>query len=104
MEFEPPETKFTSERKAIFISLAIIMILVLAYFVYPNQGKEEAITQPIEPEARDKSIVILPFTDQSPEGGQEWYSDCILEEVRKYLGVAYVLAGSVTTLVPKIYI
>jgi TolB-like protein/class 3 adenylate cyclase len=82
---KPAEAKFTGQQKVIFTSLAIIIILVLAYFIFLVQKKEEAITYPIESEAINKSLAILPFADKSPEGNQEWYSDGMTEEIRKYL-------------------
>jgi len=83
---EPREhDKKSNLRKVIFTSLAIIITFTLAYLFYPKQGKEENIAQSIESEIIDKSIAILPFSDKSPEGDQEWYSDGMTEEIRKYL-------------------
>jgi class 3 adenylate cyclase/TolB-like protein len=83
---EPKEhDKKSNLRKVIITSLVIIITLTLAYFFYPKQGKEENIAQSIESEIIDKSIAILPFADKSPEGDQEWYSDGMTEEIRKYL-------------------
>jgi len=79
------KTKIPAWRKPIFIILIFVGLIVISYLVYQNIGKNEDKTELGLIEEKEKSIAILPFADKSPEGDQEWYSNGIMEEVRKYL-------------------
>jgi len=78
-------TKTPAWRRPIFIILIVSVLLVISYLVYRNISKNEVNKELGTIEEKEKSIAILPFADKSPEGNQEWYSDGMTEEIRKYL-------------------
>ena len=72
---DSPKTK--KPGKVAYISLAIIALLVLAFFFYPRQPKEETQSALLI----DKSIAVLPFRDISPNKDQEWFCDGMTEAI-----------------------
>jgi TolB-like protein/cytochrome c-type biogenesis protein CcmH/NrfG len=87
-------------RKLDFVIIALL-VLGLGYFAYdkfvldPSRDAElvqatteavtEQITESVISENADKSIAVLPFTDLSPEGDQEHFSDGVSEEILNLL-------------------
>ncbi len=79
----------TSAARLVIILIAIgfpvALVLAWAYEVKPDEGEGGALVEPEEPEApapeSEKSIVVLPFTDMSPGGDQEYFSDGLSEDL-----------------------
>ena len=70
-------------RRGVLQAVLIGLILVIAaIYFYPKYFTEKP---PLKSTVADKSIAILPFVDKSPDEDQVWYSDGIMEEIRKYL-------------------
>ncbi len=85
---EPPVPKVEDSisfnaRKLRFTSLAIIIVLVLAYFLYSRQGGDE--TQPIQPEVIAKSIAVIPFDNESSDEENEYFINGMTEDIRNNL-------------------
>ena len=85
---EPPVLKAEDSisfnaRKLRFTSLAIIIVLVLAYFLYSRQGGDE--TQPIQPEVINKSIAVIPFDNESSDEENEYFINGMTEDIRNNL-------------------
>ncbi len=75
---EVSKTKKSKDTKSLLaISASIILLAVAGYFFYPK------LFRPIkeESEALDKSIAVLPFSDLSANGDQEYLGDGIAEEI-----------------------
>jgi len=82
-------------RKLDYLIIAVL-VLALGYFSFdkfvldPSRDAElvqtttEAVTEQAA-ETADKSIAVLAFTDLSPEGDQEYFSDGISEEILNVL-------------------
>jgi len=64
-----------SRKKPIIISLAILFIAVIGYFLYQQRTKNNEQT------TFDKSIAVLPFENMSGDAAQEYFSDGISEEI-----------------------
>jgi non-specific serine/threonine protein kinase len=47
----------------------------------PETGKKEAVASPLPPARPEKSIVVLPFVNMSPEEGQDYFCDGMTEEI-----------------------
>lgn len=64
---------------------AVAMVGVLTQLVIETQqsGPDESAQN--HRDAPAKSVAVLAFTDLSPEGGQEWFSDGLTEEVLNFL-------------------
>lgn len=81
-----PESKKSSGKYAL-IALAMVVFIGLAYAVtnYLKNNKSAATeaetmtSDPIEPQSR--SIAVLPFSDLSPKGDQEYLGDGVAEEI-----------------------
>ena len=71
----------STNRKIVFASAAIIMVLALAYFLYLNQKNELLIIESDDP----ITIAVLSFDDQSPDGNQEWLGDGMADEILNVL-------------------
>jgi TolB-like protein len=54
--------------------------LILAPRTGPDPGDARA-SDPDPVAAHERSIAVLPFADFSPDGGQEWFSDGLAEEI-----------------------
>jgi TolB-like protein len=71
-------------RKLDFLIIAVLSV-ALTYFAFDKfalgPSPEAVVGQP----AADKSIVVLPFADLSPEGDQGYFSDGIAEELLNLL-------------------
>jgi non-specific serine/threonine protein kinase len=67
----------------ILAAIGLPIVIVLPWFI--NRKKSEAITDDlgaIQPNARlDKSIIVLPFENISPDSDQEYFSDGLTEEI-----------------------
>lgn len=72
------DTPNKSNRKVVFTSLVVVVVLSLIYFLYPFQAKEEATDQ-------SQTIAVLAFDDQSPDGDQEWLGDGMADEILNVL-------------------
>ncbi|MDC7997309.1 tetratricopeptide repeat protein [Gilvibacter sediminis] len=80
---EASETKITGKKLNIliisFLSLAVILLFVDRFRLQKQQQVEiEALAQSEIPE---NSIVVLPFTDLSPNKDQEYFADGLAEEL-----------------------
>lgn len=64
-----------SRKKPIIISLVILFIAVIGYFLYQQRTKNNEQT------TFDKSIAVLPFENMSGDAAQEYFSDGISEEI-----------------------
>ncbi len=67
-------------------TIGVIVILVLAYFLYQSYFKEEQTNRTGDPEIVDKSIAVLPFKNfsEEPEKSQH-ICDGVMEAVRNHL-------------------
>ncbi|MFB3056679.1 MAG: hypothetical protein ACE1ZQ_05895, partial [Ignavibacteriaceae bacterium] len=70
------ETKPRSKNKVLLASIAVVVILVLAYFIYINQKSSNIVSEEI-----DKSVAVLAFEDMSPNKDQEYLGDGIAAEI-----------------------
>jgi len=64
--------------------IAVALAVALGFIAYQNFFRAVA-PEPAAPKARDASIAVLPFTDLSPKGDQEYFSDGISEELLNVL-------------------
>jgi len=69
------ETKPKGKSKVLMASIGLLMILALVYFFY-NKNDSGAIDEEI-----DKSIAVLPFTDMSQGGDQQYFADGVTEDI-----------------------
>ena len=70
------------------LDFAIIgaLVLALGYFVWESRFADVPDTGPVAAaRAAEASIAVLPFTDLSPEGDQEYFTDGISEELLNVL-------------------
>ena len=84
----------TTGRKLDYLIIAVLGA-VLAYFAFDKYvldtstgAKVEQHADGTQMEATQKSIVVLPFADLSPESDQEYFSDGIAEEILSLLAKA----------------
>ena len=81
-----PPKKQSGRRSPYFVSLGILALLTLGYFLYNafnKSGKtigESNVTGTIE-----KSIAVLPFVNMNKDNDQEWFSDGLSEELLNLL-------------------
>jgi TolB-like protein len=73
---EQPATKASQYRKPILISLALLLLITLGYFFYPQLSTNTEQQTPL-----DKSIAVLPFADMSEQKDQSWFGDGLTEEI-----------------------
>ena len=67
-----------SRRKVIFISIMAAAALIVLYLLYRFYNREVTFDGP-------RSIAVLAFNDQSPNGDQEWLGDGIADEILNVL-------------------
>jgi adenylate cyclase len=72
---DPPKVQ-TVSRKLIFASIVLVVLTSLAFWKYNSKPAELASNV-----KQDKSLVVLPFEDMSPQKDQEWFSDGLTEEL-----------------------
>lgn len=63
-------------RKLIFASIVLVVLVVIAFWKYDSKPAD--LPSRAKP---DKSLVVLPFEDMSPNKDQEWFSDGLTEEL-----------------------
>ncbi len=72
-----------TRKKALIISLAVLLIAVTSYFFYQQPayrtGRRSTTNDQLTP--LDKSIAVLPFENMSGDAAQEYFSDGISEEI-----------------------
>jgi len=78
-QLESTSTKPINKRMVGAVSFGALIVLVLAYFLY-SQNREGLVEKAI-----DKSIAVLAFDDQSPNGDQEWLGDGVADEILNVL-------------------
>jgi TolB-like protein/lipoprotein NlpI len=66
----------------VFLGSAGVIAIIILYFVFDQFVATEETTSTFSAE---KSIVVLPFADLSPDGDQEYFSDGISEEILNVL-------------------
>ncbi len=71
--------------KPVFIIPFIVLVVIVAYLVYVNLGKDNDNTEISEQETREKSIAVLPFVNMSNDPDQEYFSDGMMEEILNHL-------------------
>jgi len=74
------ESNPKGKSKILIASIGVILILTLAYFIYNNQNNNK-----ITIGSDHKSIAVLAFDDQSPNGDQEWLGDGVADEILNVL-------------------
>lgn len=62
------------------VSMLIIVSLVLLYFIFNNEQKENSGEFTLE-----RSIAVMPFEDNSPNQDQEWFGNVLAEEIHTSL-------------------
>jgi len=70
------ERKPKRKNKVLLTTIAAIVILALAYFIYNNRIKNDVVVDEIE-----KSIAVLPFIDLTESKNQGWFADGLTEEI-----------------------
>ncbi|MDH5398926.1 MAG: hypothetical protein OEX02_12320, partial [Cyclobacteriaceae bacterium] len=74
-----PGPEKTKSKKVLWATLAALLLLsVLGYLFLPDNADPEE-------KKGDVSIAVLPFTDMSPDGDQEYFSEGLSEELRNAL-------------------
>jgi adenylate cyclase len=68
----------SGSNKLLLVSFLVVAASTLIYFFYPFQAKENNIDLP-------KTIAVLAFDDQSPNGDQEWLGDGMADEILNVL-------------------
>jgi len=72
------KTLHSSTRKIVFISIVVVAALALIYFFYQFRLNAETDDAP-------RTIAVLAFDDQSPDGDQEWLGDGMADEILNVL-------------------
>jgi len=88
-EVKPEESIAPQTARRMDRLIIAMLILALVYFSFDKfvlAPRREAVMladaqQPVSPQARAKSIAVLPFTDLSPGHDQEYFSDGMAEEI-----------------------
>ena len=82
-----PEIKAraTGWIKPIYITPFIVIVVVVAYFIYHNLGKGTNSAKVSEQETAEKSIAVLPFVNMSDDPDQEYFCDGMMEEILMHL-------------------
>jgi len=79
------ENPFTDAQKKPLTSNTFIILLVATvvalFFIYPQNDSQTTTANKVI----DNSIAVLPFTDMSPEGNQEYLGDGISEQILNLL-------------------
>jgi TolB-like protein len=78
-----PPSVSSRNRKPIFISIALLLVLIGGYVLYQRSSTNNAPSKEV-----DKSIAVLPFADMSPSRDQEYFGDGMAEEIINVLAQA----------------
>ncbi len=73
------ETKRQISLKKVGMYIMPAVIILLAWLGYSAYDNDTALTEPEK--QLEKSVVVLPFLDFSPEGDQEWFADGLTDEL-----------------------
>ncbi|MCU0367606.1 MAG: FlgO family outer membrane protein [Cyclobacteriaceae bacterium] len=72
----PLITKDSRTRKAVIISMVMLLFALFGYFFY-----QQFTTTHEQPSTLEKSIAVLPFVDLSEQKDQGWFGDGLTEEI-----------------------
>lgn len=92
MPAAPPSAPGSERRpsRRVWAALLAVGVVALVASVWLVSSRIDRTAKPATAEASAyaKSIVVLPFEDFSPEGGQRWFADGLAEEVQTTLARA----------------
>jgi TolB-like protein/Tfp pilus assembly protein PilF len=71
-------------RKLDFAIIAVLLV-ALGWFAWDKFGAGPPAPPPVEPGQAEASIAVLPFTDMSAAGDQEYFGDGLAEEILNLL-------------------
>ncbi len=81
----PDETTRAAVGRPLDYVIMVVLLVALGWFAWDKFGADTAAPAPAEPAPLEASIAVLPFTDMSAAGDQEYFGDGLAEEILNLL-------------------